>query len=435
MNSFIWIFSLSFCFGRLPLFQKASTLFEKTALRRLLLFLCGVAAGTLVVWSAHCLVGTPVSEALAATGLILGQTLFFRRGRREEDLRGIMTGVFLVFAPVVLPFLAVTWLFWYRLTRRPALSSFLASPVLVPLNLITRQSDIHFVFALFLIWLTAVGLLRQLKDIACTGTAPPAGPALRFYFLTRPARRLLRATIFTGAIIGVFYLLYLTRTVYSAVQPVEVFRGGSSEEMVAALTFDDGPHPYYTAAILDILEEKGVKATFFLVGAHAERYPETAQKIVAAGHEIGSHTYSHANLYRRNAEKVRWEINRGHDAVAGVTGVKPALFRPPRGLYNDGTLEACADQDLTLVLWTVSSRDWLELPVQDIVRQVSRQVLPGAILLFHDSGDIIHSDRGCRINTVRALPGVIDALRDKGYSFLTVGEMMAREQAGLEAEE
>lgn len=430
MSSFVWIFSLSFCFGGLPL----PVVFRRLAMRRLIRFLCGVAAGALVAWSARCLVGTPVSEVLAATGLILGQLFFFRYSRRREDLRGIIAGIFLIFVPIILPFLAIIWFVWYRLTGRPGLSSFLTSLALLPLNLITRQSDVHYVFALFLIWVTAAGALRQLESLAFRGTLLTANPEPRLYYFSRPVRHFVQVTILAGIVLGIFSLACLTRAVYSTVQPDGVFRAGNNMEMVVALTFDDGPHPSYTGAILNILEEKKVKATFFLVGDHVRRYPEMAQKIVASGHEVGNHTYSHANLYRRNAAKVYREIKQGNETIAAITGVEPSLLRPPRGLYNAHTLETCADLEMTIVLWTVSSRDWLEPSVRDIVKQVGREVHPGAVLLFHDSGDFLNSDGGNRVNTVRALPGVIDALRDKGYSFVTVGEMMAYEQAGQEME-
>ncbi len=232
----------------------------------------------------------------------------------------------------------------------------------------------------------------------------------------------------------IFTMLFLNRYVYHGFgMQRDLFREGPGVFKVVALTFDDGPNLVYTPAILDILKEKEVPATFFMVGRHVEQHPEIAKRIVAEGHEVGSHTYSHANLLGASGIKVMQEIIRGQTAIEEVTGERPKYFRPPRGLYSIETLEVIENEELSLILWSVSSQDWLGGRWRDIVRNVIKGVEPGAILLFHDSGDFITAQGGERMNTVKALPVIIDTLREEGYSFISVRDMLIL--SGLAGEE
>ena len=189
---------------------------------------------------------------------------------------------------------------------------------------------------------------------------------------------------------------------------------------VVALTFDDGPHPVFTPQILDILKRYGVRATFFLIGARTERYPDLARRIVAERHEIGNHTYSHpADLPRKDWGAICGEIVKGADAIERVTGVRPKLFRPPRGYLNYRIHTAAQLCGFTVVLWTVST-DHHDAPTPEaMARRVFKLVHSGAIILMHDG----------RIQTrwkdVKALPLILDGLRKRGYSFVTVSELLS----------
>jgi peptidoglycan/xylan/chitin deacetylase (PgdA/CDA1 family) len=189
---------------------------------------------------------------------------------------------------------------------------------------------------------------------------------------------------------------------------------------VVALTFDDGPHPAFTPQILDILKRYGVRATFFLIGARAERYPDLARRIVAEGHEIGDHTYSHpADLPRKDWDAICREIVKGADAIERVTGVRPKLFRPPRGYLNYRVHTAAQLCGFTVVLWTVSA-DHHDAPTPEAMAQrVFKLVHPGAIVLMHD-GRI-----PTRWKDVKALPLILDGLRRQGYRFVTVSELLS----------
>lgn len=189
---------------------------------------------------------------------------------------------------------------------------------------------------------------------------------------------------------------------------------------VVALTFDDGPHPVYTPQVLDILMRYKVKATFFLIGARAERYPDLARRILAEGHEIGNHTYSHfADLPYKDWDTICREIVNGADAIERVTGVRPKLFRPPHGYLNYRVHTAAQIYGFTVVLWTVSA-DHHDAPTPEAMAQrVFRLVHPGAIILMHDGRT------STRWRDVKALPLILSGLRKRGYRFVTVSELLS----------
>jgi len=188
---------------------------------------------------------------------------------------------------------------------------------------------------------------------------------------------------------------------------------------VVALTFDDGPHPVYTPKVLEILKRYGVKATFFLIGKQVERYPEIARQIVAEGHEVGNHTYSHPkNLPKENWDEVRQEIEKCSEAIEQATGVRPKFFRPPWGFLNYKVLTLAQLEGYTLVFWTVSA-DHKDAPTpQAMAKRVLKLVHPCAIILMHD-GRI-----PSRWKDVKALPLIIEGLRKQGYKFVTLSELL-----------
>jgi len=210
-----------------------------------------------------------------------------------------------------------------------------------------------------------------------------------------------------------------------------ILRRGPHENIVA-ITFDDGPNPLYTPRILDILKEKDVKATFFAVGLHVKKYPDIAERIVAEGHDIGNHTYTHKDLVPATRRMILAQLHKTDQIIRRVTGTSTKLFRPPRGIYGSAARRLLVDEEgYRLILWSVSSIDWRRVSPRSILRRIARHTRPGSILLFHDSGALIRREGGSRENTVEALPMVIDYLRAKGYEMVTISEMLER----LEAEE
>jgi peptidoglycan/xylan/chitin deacetylase (PgdA/CDA1 family) len=176
-----------------------------------------------------------------------------------------------------------------------------------------------------------------------------------------------------------------------------------------ALTFDDGPNPRATPAILGELTRAGVKATFFVIGRQAERYPDLVRREVAAGMTIGDHTWDHQRLTGRPAAFVTGELARVRNLLARF-GVHVALFRPPYDQYSPKTVSLASSLSMRTVLWTVDPADYTNPGTDAIVRRVLTRVRPGVIILLHDGG-------GKRNQTVAALPTLIKSLRARGYSF------------------
>ena len=178
-----------------------------------------------------------------------------------------------------------------------------------------------------------------------------------------------------------------------------------------ALTFDDGPHPAYTEALLDGLKERNVSATFFVLGEHAELYPELIRRMREEGHLIGNHTYSHLQLEDGNWEVYRQELTRTNELICEITGTEPCFVRPPYGSWDRSF-----EQELNMfpVLWTVDSRDWCSRDASDVVSKVVEETKEGDIILMHDY----------YASTVDAALQVVDRLLELGYRFVTVEELL-----------
>ena len=185
-----------------------------------------------------------------------------------------------------------------------------------------------------------------------------------------------------------------------------------------ALTFDDGPGEA-TPAVLELLRNAQVRATFFLCGQNVERYPELARRIAEEGHEIGNHTYSHPRLLGRTPGKIAWEIEQAQRVIAHGTGREPTLFRPPYGLRWFGLFPILERNGLTSVMWSVNSRDW-KRSHEEISRRVVDETGPGAIILFHDG--VPPGKSADRQATVEALRDVLHATMGR-FKFVMVSEL------------
>lgn len=188
-------------------------------------------------------------------------------------------------------------------------------------------------------------------------------------------------------------------------------------EKVVALTFDAGSDDGHTRAILDILQDEGVRATFFLTGEWLSRFPDSGKAIVDRGHEVGHHSYDHPHLTKLTGDEIRGQLSRTEEQATRALGrsLKP-LFRPPFGEYDARVLEVVGDSGYDrIVMWTVDSLDWKMIPAQELTDRVVSGVVPGAIVLMHV---------GAQTNTPEALPGIIKQLRNKGYGFATVSDLL-----------
>lgn len=196
----------------------------------------------------------------------------------------------------------------------------------------------------------------------------------------------------------------------------------NSNEKKIALTFDDGPHPTQTPEILDILSEYGIRATFFIIGQNVEWYGDCLAMEYEAGHEIGNHTFSHANLKLPGYDAVCQEIEETERLIGERIEYRPHLLRPPGGQFGDDVCRAAADHDYTVVCWSVDTLDWAHTPAETIARNVLNTVEGGDIILFHDyvSGESPTAD---------ALRMIIPALLEDGYEFVTVSELIGEENS------
>lgn len=184
---------------------------------------------------------------------------------------------------------------------------------------------------------------------------------------------------------------------------------------VVALTFDDGPHPHTTPALLEALAAKNVRATFFLLGENAARYPVLAAAVAAAGHELASHGYRHRFPNKLPPQELIADLEQAEAAIAAA-GERPTLYRPPGGGYNDAMVDALTRRGYTTVLWSVDPRDWERRGAAQIAVTVVSRAAPGAIILLHEGE--------CAANTPEAVGMIVDRLRSEGYEFVTVGELL-----------
>lgn len=182
-----------------------------------------------------------------------------------------------------------------------------------------------------------------------------------------------------------------------------------------ALTFDDGPHPAFTRQVLDILDRYGVKATFFVIGQNVAAHPELTAEILAHGHSIGNHTWSHPNLTRLSGGGVNDQFVSTNNAIAAVTGTTPSCMRPPGGNLSGPVNNAVADNNMRPALWTVDTKDW-QKPPAPVILERALTVQPDGVVLMHDGG-------GDRTQTVAALPAIIEGLQARGYTLTRVCDM------------
>lgn len=178
-----------------------------------------------------------------------------------------------------------------------------------------------------------------------------------------------------------------------------------------AITFDDGPHPYYTEQLLDGLKERGVKATFFVMGKHVEENPELVERMYSEGHLIGNHTYSHIQLNKSNGETFKEELVKTSELIEDLTGQEVQYVRPPYGSW-DKKFEK--ELNMFPVLWTIDPLDWCSDNVASIVQKVTSKAKENSIILLHDEYK----------TTVTAALQIIDELQKEGYEFVTVDEIL-----------
>ncbi|MGY0466077.1 polysaccharide deacetylase family protein [Kitasatospora sp. cg17-2] len=179
---------------------------------------------------------------------------------------------------------------------------------------------------------------------------------------------------------------------------------------VVAITVDDGPDPKYTPAVLALLDQYGIRASFFLIGENATAHPDLVREVAARGHHIANHSWSHPDLSGLSAAKVRDELGRTSELLGRLTGRAPTWFRAPGGGWSPTVLKVGAELGMRPMAWSVDPQDWATPGTDVITERLEKELRPGAIVLTHDGG-------GDRSQTVAALKAFLPMLIDSGYRF------------------
>ena len=187
-----------------------------------------------------------------------------------------------------------------------------------------------------------------------------------------------------------------------------------TEEKVLSISFDAAWGRANTEGILDILDQYGVKANFFLVGFWAEKYPELVAELQARGHEVGNHSATHPHMSKLSDAQIREELKRCSDLVQSVTGKPTTLFRPPYGEYNDEVVRISREEGYECIQWNVDSLDWKNISAEDMVRRCTKAVNPGDIVLFHNDSKYI----------LQALPQILEYYQQAGYRIIPISELL-----------
>lgn len=169
--------------------------------------------------------------------------------------------------------------------------------------------------------------------------------------------------------------------------------------------------------MIDILGKYNVKATFFVVGEWVDKFPESVKALHDAGHEIMNHSDDHAYFTKLNADQIKAQLDSCNSKIEAITGVRPDLFRPPYGDYNDSVVSTVRNCGMYTIQWNIDSLDWKDLEAPAITERVLKRLEPGSIILFHNAAK----------NTPAALPSVIEGLIQQGYTMVPVSQLILRD--------
>lgn len=195
-----------------------------------------------------------------------------------------------------------------------------------------------------------------------------------------------------------------------------------TDEKKIAISFDCAWGVEYTDTLLDVMEKNDVRCTFFAVQFWVEKYPEYVEKIVAAGHEMGTHSRTHPYMSKLSEAQIRDELTTSSAAIERLTGQKVTLFRPPYGDYNNLLIDTCNAMGLYPIQWDVDSLDWKNLSATEIAMRIINGAKNGSIILCHNNG----------LHTAEALPLIFSTLKNRGFTFVPIGELIYRDNYTLD---
>ena len=208
----------------------------------------------------------------------------------------------------------------------------------------------------------------------------------------------------------------------SVSRSLPIYSVETSEKKIA-ISFDCAWGVEYTDKLLDLMEKNDVRCTFFAVQFWVEKYPEYAEKIVNAGHELGTHSRTHSYMSKLSAEEIRDELQTSVSAIEKATGHKTNLFRAPYGDYDNELIDTAKDMGLYTIQWDVDSLDWKNLSAQEIALRVVNGAKNGSIILCHNNA----------LHTAEALPMIFSTLQNRGFSFVPIGELIYKDNYTLDA--
>jgi polysaccharide deacetylase family sporulation protein PdaB len=228
-------------------------------------------------------------------------------------------------------------------------------------------------------------------------------------------------TIRIGILIVVFLLIFLIISsskaniinVFAPKKELPIYSVERNDKKIA-ITIDAAWGDEFTLDILNTLDKYNVKATFFLVGFWVDKYPHQVEEIFKRGHEIGNHSTTHPHMSQLSREKIIEELSITDKKITEITNVKPKVFRPPFGDYNDLLITTARDLDYNTIQWDIDSLDWKELGVEPVIDRVVKNTTEGSIILFHNNAKYIKE----------YLPIVIQRLQEKGFEMVTVSELI-----------
>lgn len=172
-----------------------------------------------------------------------------------------------------------------------------------------------------------------------------------------------------------------------------------------------------TKNLIDIFEKYDIKVTFFVTGEWAAKYPESVKQLFDAGHDIMNHSDAHKHMSKMSVEDIVEDINECNEKITKITNITPSLFRPPYGDYNNTLIKTLRDMKMYTIQWDVDSLDWKDLTADNINKKVLKKIKNGSIVLFHNGAK----------NTPAALPSLIEKLKDDGYEFVKVADLIIKE--------
>ena len=233
--------------------------------------------------------------------------------------------------------------------------------------------------------------------------------------LLRRHRSTLSAIALVFAVIGIFWVVNTPALVgVSASKRALPVYCVQRDDKTVAISFDAAWGNEDTQMLIDILDQYGVNATFFVVGDWVDKYPESVRALADAGNEVMNHSTSHAHFSKLSHNEIIRDINLCNDKIEQITGVRPTLFRCPYGEYDDHVIQAVSSIGMTAVQWDVDSLDWKGISADEIQRRVLDRVQPGSIVLFHNAAE----------NTPEALPGILESLISNGYRIVPITQLL-----------